>query len=201
MRCGNRWMRRHLPMTVASAVVAVLALGACGSSSSTKTAAAPTTTAPTTTAPGSTSTNTSAMPTTTQSPAQTQASIVATLAKVGPASATGKTVSLAKGPKGIFLIGPKGGTLYIFAKDKGTTTACTTSQCMDYWPALKASGTPTSGPGINAAMVTVVNGQVAYYGHLLYYFKGDMKPGDTNGTAIADFDLLGPFGNVMLPQT
>ena len=111
------------------------------------------------------------------------------------------TVSLAKSPKGIFLIGPNGHTLYIFTKDKGTTTACTSSECMQFWPALKATSTPTSGPGINAAMVTVAHGQVAYYGHLLYYFKGDTKPGDTNGTAIADWNLLGPFGNVMLPQT
>jgi predicted lipoprotein with Yx(FWY)xxD motif len=192
MRSGNQVLRGRWPMVAGSAVVAVLALGACGSSSSTKTAAAPTTTS-TTTAP----TSTTAAPTTTES----QAAMVAALAKVGPATATGKTVSLAKSPKGIFLIGPNGHTVYIFTKDKGTTTACTTSECMEYWPALKETGTPTWGPGINGAMVSVVNGQVAYYGHLLYYFKGDMKPGDTNGTTIADWDLLGPFGNVMLPQT
>jgi predicted lipoprotein with Yx(FWY)xxD motif len=174
--------------------LAAIVLAACGSSSSTKTAAsASTTAAPTTTAPASSTTQ---APTTTES----QAAMIAALAKVGPAKATGLTVSLTKGPKGIFLIGPDGHTLYIFTKDQGTTTACTTAECMNFWPALRSTSTPTTGPGINAAMVTVAHGQVAYYGHLLYYFKGDTAPGQTNGTTIADWDLLGPFGNVMLPQ-
>jgi predicted lipoprotein with Yx(FWY)xxD motif len=184
--------RRHLPLVVASAVVALVALAACGSSSSTKTASASstsTTVAPatTTTAPASTTT-------------LSQAAQVAALSKVGPAKATGLTVSLAKGPQGIFLIGPNGHTLYIFTKDQGTTTACTSAECKEFWPALKASGTPTSGTGMNAAKVTVVNGQVAYYGHLLYYFKGDTAPGTTKGTSIPGWPLLGPFGNVMLPN-
>jgi predicted lipoprotein with Yx(FWY)xxD motif len=182
MRSRKQGVPRRVLAVGASAAVAVLMLAACGSSSPTKLAAATTTTAP--------------APTTTQS----QASIVAALAKVGPAAATGLTVSLAKSPKGIFLIGPNGRTLYIFTKDQGTVTACTTAACTSTWSALRASGTPTSGPGINAAEVGVAHGQVTYYGHLLYYFKGDTAPGATNGTVIPDWDLLGPFGNVMLPQ-
>ena len=45
-----------------------------------------------------------------------------------------------------------------------------------------------------------VTDQVAYYGHLLYYFEGVTALGQTNGTNIPGFDLLGPFGDVMLPR-
>jgi predicted lipoprotein with Yx(FWY)xxD motif len=129
---------------------------------------------------------------------------ITALKSIGPASATGKTVSLAKGAQGIFLIGPNGHTLYIFTKDHGTISACRGVQCAKHWPALTATGALESGPGINAKEVKIERGQVkrqvTYYGHLLYYFKGDATPGQTNGASVAGRDLLGPFGNVMLPR-
>jgi predicted lipoprotein with Yx(FWY)xxD motif len=122
---------------------------------------------------------------------------------IGPPKATGKTLSLAKGKAGVFVIGPNGHTLYIFTKDKGLKTACT-GKCATFWPALTATGPITVGPGINKAALTKVDAQkpdqIAYYGHLLYYFAHDTAPGQTAGTAIPDWDLLGPFGNVMLPK-
>jgi predicted lipoprotein with Yx(FWY)xxD motif len=169
------------------AVVALMIVAAaCGSSSkTTQTATTSAAKATTTTAPATTS--------------STGAPTVSELAAVPAAAATGKTLSLAKGPKGIFLIGPNGHTLYIFSKDQGTTSACT-GACLTAWPPLMSSSKPTTGPLVNAAQVSTANGQVTYYGHLLYYFKNDAAPGDTNGTTIPDWDLLGPFGNVMLPQ-
>jgi predicted lipoprotein with Yx(FWY)xxD motif len=129
---------------------------------------------------------------------------ITALESIGPASATGKIVSLAKGAQGIFLIGPNGHTLYLFTKDHGTTSACKKAACAKLWPALTATGALKSGSGINAKEVKTTQGQVkhqvTYYGHLLYYFKGDALPGQTNGAKVADFDLLGPFGNVMLPH-
>jgi predicted lipoprotein with Yx(FWY)xxD motif len=130
-------------------------------------------------------------------------SIKTELGSIGTAKATGKTISLAKGKAGIFVIGPNGHSLYVYDKDKGTKTACTGS-CASYWPALTSSGTVTTGTLIKKSQVTKVNGQkanqIAYYGHLLYYFSGDTAPGQTNGTSIAGWHLLGPFGNVMLPR-
>jgi predicted lipoprotein with Yx(FWY)xxD motif len=196
-------MTNHLTKhTVLAGAIALAALlSACSSGSKTTTAAGTSTTAASANAAES---STTAAPTTTQSAAQSQASVIAALPKVGAAAATGKTVSLAKGPQGIFLIGPDGRTLYIFSKDKGTTSACTSSECKNFWPPLTASGPLTAGPGITLAKVTTADGatahQVAYYGHLLYYWKGDTKPGQTSGTSIADWFLLGPFGNVMLPH-
>ena len=182
----TRWVVGVLTLAAATG------LAACGSASSSPSTTAAAKDPSTAVAPTSTSTTASAV------------SRIAALSKVGPATATGLTVSLAKGPKGIFLIGPNGKTLYIFTKDNGSVSACASSACAKIWPALTAKGTPTSGPGINPAGVTTAHGQVAdqvsYYGHLLYYFDGDSAVGQTNGTSIPDWDLLGPFGNVMLPQ-
>jgi len=130
---------------------------------------------------------------------------ITALESIGPASATGKTVSLAKGAQGIFLIGPNGHTLYIFSKDRETTSACKKGECARLWPALTTTAALKSGTGINAKEVKTADGQVkhqvTYYGHLLYYFKGDASPGQTNGADVTDWDLLGPFGNVMLPHS
>jgi predicted lipoprotein with Yx(FWY)xxD motif len=130
-------------------------------------------------------------------------SIKSELGSIGSAKATGKTISLAKGKAGIFVIGPNGHTLYVYDKDKGTKSACTGS-CGSYWPALTSSGAVTTGALIKKSEVTKADGQkadqVAYYGHLLYYFSGDTAPGQTNGTTISGWHLLGPFGNVMLPR-
>jgi predicted lipoprotein with Yx(FWY)xxD motif len=101
--------------------------------------------------------------------------------------------------------GPNGHTLYIFTKDHGAISACKKAGCAKTWPALTATGALKSGPGINAKEVKTGHGQVkrqvTYYGHPLYYFKGDASPGQTNGASVADRDLLGPFGNVMLPRS
>ena len=130
-------------------------------------------------------------------------SIKTELGSIGTAKATGKTISLAKGKAGIFVIGPNGHSLYVYDKDNGTKSACTGS-CVSYWPALTASGAVTTGVLIKKSEVTKVNGQkanqIAYYGHLLYYFSGDTAPGQTKGTSVAGWHLLGPFGNVMLPR-
>jgi predicted lipoprotein with Yx(FWY)xxD motif len=177
----------------AAVLVIALTLAACGSSvSSTSTTANKTPATSTTVAPISSTTTSTAIS-------------IAALSKVGPATATGMTVSLAKGAQGIFLIGPNGHTLYIFAKDQGSVSACASATCISLWPALRSSGSPTTGSSMNATEVTTVHGQVphqvTYYGHLLYYFKGDTAPGQTNGTSIPDWNLLGPFGNVMLPRS
>ena len=122
---------------------------------------------------------------------------------IGPAEATGKTISLAKGRAGIFAIGPNGHSLYVFGKDQGTKSACT-GACAWHWPALTDRGPITVGPAINKSEVGKSDGQVpdqlTYYGHLLYYYKGDTAPGQTNGTQHSDWHLVGPLGNVILPR-
>jgi predicted lipoprotein with Yx(FWY)xxD motif len=122
---------------------------------------------------------------------------------IGAAKATGKTISLAKGKQGIFAIGPNGHSLYVFNGDHGTKSGCTGS-CASTWIALTDTGAITTGVLINKSEVTKADGQkpdqVTFYGHLLYYFKGDTAPGQTNGVGATGWHLIGPFGNVMLPR-
>lgn len=180
----QRTMNRTFPWTCALAAVIVLTGAACGSSS--KKTAGPTT-------------STSAAPPSTGA----QSSLGAELAKVGAAAPSSFTVSLAKGAQGIFLVGPSGHALYFRTSDQGTTSSCTGS-CATHWPALAASGSPTAGPAVNKAELGTANGQspnqVTYYGHLLYYYAGDLTPGQTKGVGVPTWFLLGPVGNQMSPR-
>ncbi len=97
------------------------------------------------------------------------------------------------------------GTLSTTGASAGTTNgSLCAGTCATYWPALTASGAMTLGAGIKKSEVEKAKGQkpnqVTYYGHLLYYYVGDTAPGQTAGTKITGWHLLGPFGNVMLPK-
>ena len=183
------------------AVAACAVAAGCSSSTSSKPAAAPATAAPTTAAPSTSAPTTSAATPTTAAPAA--AARTTGFASLGPATASGLTLSLARGSQGIFVIGPNGHSLYVFDSDHGTSSACT-GACAPTWPGLTASGTVTTGPLVNKAQVGTATGQVpnqvTYYGHLLYHFAGDTAPGQTNGISIPGWHLLGPVGNVMLPR-
>jgi len=111
------------------------------------------------------------------------------------------TVMVAADPTlGEHLVDAEGRTLYLFAKDQGTTTACT-GGCADNWPPIVADGTPTGGDGVDAALLGTADGieanQVTYNGHLLYYFAGDQAPGDTNGVGLPDWFAVDPAGNAI----
>jgi predicted lipoprotein with Yx(FWY)xxD motif len=182
---------------VAFGALATGLIAACSSSPRSTPAAAP---APSSSAPPPTSVAASAPAPTASAPsAKSPAGALA----AGPAAPSAETVTLARGPQGIFLIAPDGHSLYVFDKDEGTTSACTAG-CAAVWPGLTAAGTVTTGPVVNKGEVGTADGQTAhqvtYYGHLLYEYKGDSAPGQTNGINIPGWHLLGPFGNVMLPR-
>ena len=113
-----------------------------------------------------------------------------------PASANANaTLKVANDSKlGNILVDTNGRTVYQFDKDQGMTSACTGS-CAMAWPALKASGAPTTGTGLDASKVGTANGQVTYAGHLLYLYAGDAKPGDTIGASIPSFAAVSPTGD------
>ncbi len=81
----------------------------------------------------------------------------------------------------------RGMTLYYFAPDSATTSACTGS-CASVWPPLiVSSGSPSSTsslPGTLSARDVGNGQQVLYNGHPLYHYSADAAPGDTRGDGI-----------------
>jgi predicted lipoprotein with Yx(FWY)xxD motif len=83
-----------------------------------------------------------------------------------------------------------GRTLYIFEKDKGTTSECS-GACANIWPPLTAA-TGVAGPGLSASALGSVKRpdgttETTYAGHPLYTYAGDAKPGDTRGQGLDQF--------------
>jgi predicted lipoprotein with Yx(FWY)xxD motif len=101
-------------------------------------------------------------------------------------------VSMANNPKlGRILVDSRGDTLYLFAADSRTKSACT-GACATAWPPLRSSGKPTAEPGVNGSLLGTINRsdgapQVTYNGHPLYLFIQDNKPGATNGQGMTAF--------------
>jgi len=92
---------------------------------------------------------------------------------------------------GQYVVGPGGLTLYIFTEDETNESYCF-DECLVAWPPLVVPpGTqPTVAPGVAGEVDTteLPDGQliVTYNGWPLYFFKGDMNPGDTNGDGVRD---------------
>jgi predicted lipoprotein with Yx(FWY)xxD motif len=123
-------------------------------------------------------------------PAVAAASVVA-LALLSAAVATPKTQPVATGPDvlksrdvgGVTLLtNAKGLTLYSFAPDTSTKSACYGS-CAAYWPPV--TGSPSAGPGVTGTLGTITRTggtvQATYDGHPLYTYIGDSAPGQANG--------------------
>ena len=173
----RRTSLRALGLGVPLAAVAILA-AACGGPSSTSANGGKTTTGPTTT------------PTASAAP--------------GP-TASGSTLALktAKGSAGIWLTNSAGRTLYLYTRDKGTTSECY-GACAKEWPPLTTTGPVTvSGQYTvqrDLGVTTRTDGtkQVTYGGHPLYYYLGDTAPGQTKGQGVGGvWFLIGPVANVM----
>jgi predicted lipoprotein with Yx(FWY)xxD motif len=95
------------------------------------------------------------------------------------------------GSLGTILVDSQGRTLYLFAKDTGTKSACS-GACASAWPPLRDSGKPTAGTGLNASLLGTAprsdgDPQVTYNGHPLYTFVMDQKPGDAKGQGVTAF--------------
>jgi predicted lipoprotein with Yx(FWY)xxD motif len=108
-------------------------------------------------------------------------------------------LALATTGLGKVLVGPTGNTLYMFAPDTTSTSACT-GGCASNWPPLTGA-MPSLGTGLDAedfATITRADGsaQITFYGHPLYYFANDKAAGDTNGQGLnGKWYVLGADGN------
>lgn len=104
------------------------------------------------------------------------------------AAAAAGTVVLGSSDLGDILQDSEGRTLYLFNPDAQGDSTCY-DDCADAWPAFVEEG--SAGEGVDASLLgttTRTDGavQVTYNGWPLYYFAGDVAPGDTNGQALND---------------
>jgi predicted lipoprotein with Yx(FWY)xxD motif len=106
---------------------------------------------------------------------------------------------------GDVLVDRQGRTLYLFARDSGTVSACT-GACAVNWPPLRVRGAPLVGSGATPSDVgRTALSQLTYNGHPLYTFVNDKKPGDTNGEGISAFGgswfAVSPAGAKVAPRS
>jgi predicted lipoprotein with Yx(FWY)xxD motif len=148
---------RRALLVLPVAAVGLAALAACSSSSSSS-SSAPTSSTPTA---SSTASGTAA----------------ATAAGVKTASIGGVTV----------LTNAKGFTLYSFAPDTATKSACN-GACATAWPPQTASG------AVKSPYTTIKRSdgttQLVFNGHPLYTFTGDTAPGTASGNGVNAFGGL-----------
>jgi predicted lipoprotein with Yx(FWY)xxD motif len=119
------------------------------------------------------------------------------------------SVGVANTGLGDALVDRQGHTLYLFARDTGSTSACS-GACAVNWPPLRVSGTPRVGSGATPSDVGTTarpdgTSQLTYHGHPLYTFVNDKKPGDTNGEGINAFGgswfAISPAGAKVAPRS
>jgi predicted lipoprotein with Yx(FWY)xxD motif len=120
-------------------------------------------------------------------------------------TATGTTLALKtlSGTPGIWLTNSAGRAIYVYTKDKGTTSACY-GACATTWPPVLTTGSVTITGQFTVpsdlGTTTRTDGtkQVTYGGHPLYYFSGDTGAGTFKGQGVAGvWFLVGPVANVM----
>jgi predicted lipoprotein with Yx(FWY)xxD motif len=104
------------------------------------------------------------------------------------------TVGVRKGAPGRFLTDGRGRTLYLFAADHGTKSACT-GGCAQAWPPLTTGGRPKATGGAKASLLGTAkrsdgSTQVTYGGHPLYTFLEDTAAGQIHGQGVNAFGGL-----------
>jgi predicted lipoprotein with Yx(FWY)xxD motif len=98
---------------------------------------------------------------------------------------------------GSILVDPSGWTLYTFAADGPAVSACA-DQCAAVWPPLGVDGDlvpPADLPGtLSAFQRDDGTMQAAYNLAPLYYYSGDVQPGDANGQGVGGRWFAAPSG-------
>jgi len=105
----------------------------------------------------------------------------------GPSTTVAGTESVktASTDLGTILVNSEGRTLYGFTNDANGTSTCE-ADCAATWPPVVVDGSPTTGPGLDAAVFSTVarsdgSSQLKAGKWPVYLFSGDSKPGDVNG--------------------
>jgi len=149
--------KRALLMVIG--LVLVMAVSACGGTTSTGSAPSTPTTAPTT------------------APTPTPTTASAFTVQTAQATVNGKTTTILTNAQGL--------TLYYFTPDTASKTVCTGS-CAQTWSPLLFTGTgkPTALPGEVEVYKNANGNQVIYNDHPLYIYSGDSAAGQTSGEGL-----------------
>ena len=87
------------------------------------------------------------------------------------------------------LTSAKGFTLYSFAPDSSTKSACN-GACAQSWPPVK----PATASAVKSPFATITRSdgstQLTFHGHPLYTFVGDKSPGQAKGNGLNAFGGL-----------
>jgi predicted lipoprotein with Yx(FWY)xxD motif len=122
---------------------------------------------------------------------------------VPPTTDASLTLALQRSPAGPILTTGSGRTLYDFAPDTPTRSACVDDACVFQWPPLLETGPLRVGRGIDPSLVGTLrrpdgSTQLSYGGHPLYTYGLDVTPGMVTGQAIDQngglWYVLGPRG-------
>lgn len=180
-------MRQHtrrisIATPLAGAVLAVLAATACARQDN---------------APG----NDNVAPSASNVPDSASAAGAPAAAATDAADGSNPLVVATAGASSAYVADRSGAALYMLEGDKDGS-GCT-GECTRTWPPVRVQGaTPSDSPGLQAAMVGVVQRadggtQVSYNGHPLYRYGGDAGAG-TAGHGVSDkwghWSLVGPDG-------
>ena len=125
------------------------------------------------------------------SAAPSVAPVVAPSPSTAPVT-SGTAIAVGSTRVGQVLVDSNGLTVYLFEADKGTTSACNSASCVQYWPPVLTKGAPQAAAGVNPSLLgttTRADGttQVTYAGHPLYLFISDKKAGDATGQGVNAF--------------
>jgi predicted lipoprotein with Yx(FWY)xxD motif len=114
-------------------------------------------------------------------------------------------VKLGHGTPGTFLVDGSGRTLYLFKADRGAQSMCS-GACAQAWPPLTTKGAPKAGSGVKASLLGTTKradgtSEVTYDGHPLYLFSGDAGSGQVNGQGSTAFGapwwVVSPAGSAL----
>jgi predicted lipoprotein with Yx(FWY)xxD motif len=108
---------------------------------------------------------------------------------VPPTTDPSLTLTTQHSPVGPILATGGGATLYDFAPDSPTHSACLNDGCTFQWPPLLVRGPVRVGPGVRTSLIGTLrrpdgSTQLSYGGHPLYTYATDGTPGVVLGQAI-----------------
>jgi predicted lipoprotein with Yx(FWY)xxD motif len=101
-------------------------------------------------------------------------------------AAAGTIIQVATSPLGQILTDGDGNTVYLFTPDSPNVSTCAAG-CIDTWPpvVVEDGDAPQAGAGVTATLGTITRDdgtvQITVNELPIYYFAGDLAPGDTNG--------------------